>query len=88
VPRLATIRWYCLITFAPIFFAGVLFALYFRDVPDADVAMGANIAGVVLGGVLEYLSLITGYQWILAVAALLYMLAVWNGRKVSSHKAT
>jgi spermidine synthase len=71
----------CAITFAPIFFASIVFAIYFRDVPDADIAMGSNIAGVVLGGVLEYLSLVIGYEWLLAVAAGLYTLAWIGGRQ-------
>ncbi len=79
--RAAQLTLACVITFAPIFFAGVLFAIYFRAVPDADVAMGANIAGVVLGGVLEYLSLVVGYQWMLALAGLLYLLALMSARR-------
>jgi hypothetical protein len=33
-----------------------------------------------LGGILEYLSLIIGYRWLLAVVALLYGLAFITGR--------
>ena len=34
-----------------------------------------------VGGCLEYLSLIVGYQALLLLAALLYGLALWTGRR-------
>jgi len=68
------------IAFAPIFLANMVFAQRFRDTGDSATAFGANLLGAMLGGVLEYLSLIIGYRWLLAVVALLYGLAFITGR--------
>lgn len=59
----------------PVFFAGILFALEFRLVESPSAALGANILGAVLGGLLENLSLIFGMRAQLLVAIGLYCLA-------------
>ena len=61
--------------FAPIFFANLVFAERFRNVEESNVAFGANLLGAMVGGVLEYTALITGYQALLILVALLYGLA-------------
>jgi hypothetical protein len=61
--------------FIPIFFAGVIFAASFRDSKQPDIDMGANIAGVILGGLSENLSMILGFNWLLGVAILFYALS-------------
>ena len=75
----------CLLVFAPIFFAGIIFATSFRDSENPDLDFGANIAGVVIGGLLEYISLITGYRALLLIALVLYGLSMaalrWAGRR-------
>ena len=63
------------IAFAPIFLANLVFAQRFRDVGSATVAFGANLLGAIGGGLLEYLSLYTGYRFLLVVVAALYALA-------------
>ena len=68
------------IAFAPIFVANMVFAQRFRTTGDSGTAFGANLLGAILGGVLEYLSLIAGYRWLLVVVALLYGLAFITGR--------
>jgi len=70
-----------LIAFAPIFLANLVFTQRFRDVGDATVAFAANLLGAMVGGVLEYLSLITGYHALLIVVAVLYGLAFLFGRR-------
>ncbi len=76
VPRfaVAVILW-----FAPIFVANLVFAERFRTVEASNVAFGANLLGAMVGGVLEYISLMTGYQALLIVVALLYGCAFWSG---------
>jgi hypothetical protein len=59
----------------PVFFAGLLFASEFRSADSPAAALGANMLGAVVGGLLENLSLITGMKALLLVAALLYSLA-------------
>jgi len=59
----------------PVFFAGLLFASEFRSADSPAAALGANMLGAVVGGLLENLSLIIGMKALLLVAALLYCLA-------------
>jgi len=63
------------IAFAPVFLANLVFAQRFRDVGSSTVAFGANLLGAMVGGVLEYAALITGYRALLAVVFVLYLLA-------------
>lgn len=61
------------VAFLPIFAANVVFAKRFADTDNATGAFGANLLGAVLGGCLEYLSLIVGYRGLLVVAGLIYL---------------
>ena len=70
-----------IIAFAPIFLANMVFAQRFRGTADATTAFGANLLGAMIGGILEYLSLIIGYRWLLVLVALLYGLAFVTGRR-------
>jgi hypothetical protein len=67
------------IAFAPIFLANMVFAQRFRGTEDTGTAFGANLLGAMVGGVLEYASLIVGYRWLLVFVALLYGLAFLTG---------
>jgi SAM-dependent methyltransferase len=60
------------VAFAPVFLANLVFARRFRDVAASNLAFAANLLGAMLGGVLEYASLVTGYRALLIVIALLY----------------
>jgi len=68
------------LAFAPIFVANLVFAKRFRDVGDSTVAFGANLVGAMVGGLLEYLALVTGYRDLLILVAVLYALAFLTGR--------
>jgi Spermine/spermidine synthase domain len=68
-----------IIAFAPIFLANMVFAQRFRDIGDSGTAFGANLLGAMIGGILEYSSLIIGYRWLLVLVALLYGLAFVTG---------
>jgi SAM-dependent methyltransferase len=70
-----------LLTFVPIFFAGVIFATSFAATDEPDRAFGANVAGAMLGGALEYLSLVVGYQQLLLLATAIYGLSALRVRK-------
>ncbi len=63
------------LAFAPIFLANLIFADRFRDIGSSTVAFGANLLGAIVGGVLEYASLLVGYRALLIGVALLYGLA-------------
>ncbi|HEX6139817.1 MAG TPA: spermidine synthase, partial [Candidatus Limnocylindria bacterium] len=76
-----------LIWFTPIFIANLVFAERFRNVEASNVAFGANLLGAMVGGVLEYVSLITGYQALLILVALLYGGAFLAGRAYLGRRA-
>ena len=69
------------VTFAPIFLANLIFAQRFRDVGASTIAFGANLLGAMLGGVLEYAAIVTGYRALLFLVALLYGAAFLIGRR-------
>ena len=69
------------IAFLPIFLANLLFAVRFKGVGASTTAFGANLLGAMVGGALEYLALILGFNALLVVVALCYGLALLTGRK-------
>ena len=69
------------LAFLPIFVANLVFAERFKDVGSSTTAFGANLLGAMVGGVLEYASLITGYRVLLILVALLYGAAFLTGRR-------
>jgi hypothetical protein len=68
------------IWFTPIFIANLVFAERFRNVEESNIAFGANLLGAMVGGVLEYVALLTGYQALLLLVAALYGAAFLTGR--------
>lgn len=69
------------LAFTPVFLANVVFAQRFRDTADSTAAFGANLLGAMVGGLLEYTSLILGYRNLLLVVAIVYGLAFLTGRR-------
>jgi spermidine synthase len=69
------------IAFTPIFLANMVFSQRFRDVGDSTTAFGANLLGAMVGGLIEYGSLVVGYRSLLIVVAALYGLAFITGRR-------
>jgi hypothetical protein len=69
------------VAFAPVFLANLIFAQRFKDVGSSAVAFGANLLGAMLGGVLEYLAIVTGYRTLLILVAALYGVAFVTGRR-------
>jgi hypothetical protein len=76
------------VVFVPIFFAGVVFAVGFRDSARPDVDLGSNIGGVVLGGLSEYFSLVVGLGGLLWVACGFYLLSAVLARRRAVHAAS
>jgi len=64
-----------LLAFVPVFCANLVFTRSFRDTKTADMSFASNLLGAVLGGGLEYLSLLLGYSALNLVAIVLYALA-------------
>ena len=59
----------------PICWASMIFSNSFARCPRAEVALGSNLLGVVLGGSLEYLGNIIGLKSLYLVAILIYFLS-------------
>jgi len=76
LPSVARIAASCLVVFVPVFFAGVIFACAFRDSRQPDIDFGSNVAGIILGGLSEHLSLVLGFNYLLLVAAGYYVLSL------------
>ena len=68
------------LAFTPILLANLIFADRFRAAGSSTIAFGANLLGAMAGGVLEYSSLVVGYQDLLPLVALLYAAALFCGR--------
>jgi SAM-dependent methyltransferase len=64
-----------LLTSVPILFSGIAFIKAFARVKHKDVALGANLLGALVGGVLQSLSFLVGMKALLLLVALFYALA-------------
>ena len=71
----------CLVVFVPVFFAGVIFAAAFRESRQPDADFGWNVAGIVVGGLSEHLSLVLGFNYLLLVALAYYLLSLAFGAR-------
>ena len=71
----------------PVFFAGIIFIHSFAQANFAGEALGSNLFGALVGGLLESMSYWTGIRSLLVLAAILYC-ASWLalGREMRRHK--
>jgi hypothetical protein len=67
--------------FSPIFCAGLLFGSSLRVSKTVSRDYGANLLGAMVGGVTEYVSLVTGFQFLLILIAGCYVLALLTRRR-------
>jgi Spermine/spermidine synthase domain len=65
----------CTLVFAPVLFAAVVFAASFKRTAQPDQAFGFNIAGAMLGGLAENSSMMLGFQYVVLVAILFYVIS-------------
>jgi SAM-dependent methyltransferase len=72
------------LAFTPIFIANLIFAQRFKNVGSSTTAFGANLLGAMVGGVLEYSSLIVGYRNLVIASALLYALTLYFGQRTGA----
>lgn len=70
-----------ILAFTPIFCANLYFTSRFKEAGNPTAAFAANLFGAMIGGCLEYLSLLTGYRFLLIVVAVIYLGAVLVGRR-------
>jgi hypothetical protein len=57
---------------APLFFSGIIFATELKNQKRPSAALGANLVGALVGGVLEYFSMIFGFKALYLFALALY----------------
>jgi SAM-dependent methyltransferase len=62
-----------LIFLGPVYFGGLLFARLIEREKHLYEAYGSNVLGAVVGGCAEYVSLILGFRFLLALALLCYL---------------
>jgi SAM-dependent methyltransferase len=65
----------CAVIFVPIFFAGIVFGTLFRDSSQPNIDFGSNIAGAIMGGLSESLTLMIGFNYLLVTAFIFYLLS-------------
>lgn len=70
-----------LVLCAPVFFAGIIFVASFAAVGFRGSALGSNLFGALIGGLLESVSLWFGLRSLTIVAALLYVGSAWFLRR-------
>jgi spermidine synthase len=61
---------------APVFFAGLIFIRSFAVCADKSRALGSNLIGALVGGLLESLSFVTGIRALVILVALFYLIAI------------
>ncbi|MEO8070783.1 MAG: hypothetical protein ABI652_05240, partial [Acidobacteriota bacterium] len=71
--RVAESLFYAALVFSPILCAGLLFGSAIKTSTSLARDYGTNLLGAMIGGVGEYLSLMTGYQALLLVIAVCYV---------------
>jgi len=71
----------------PVYFAGIIFARSFAEVSFNSEALGSNLLGAVVGGVLESISFWTGLRALLLLSVLLYIFSAIALRRSESGSA-
>jgi hypothetical protein len=65
-----------LVLATPVLFSGMLFSTLFRQTTHVEIALASNLLGSILGGLIEYLSLVWGISSLGWLAALIYVIAL------------
>ena len=60
---------------SPIFFAAFIFARSYKQTQNPDLAFASNLLGAVIGGLLEYSSLVIGFRRLFLISLGLYALS-------------
>ena len=68
---------------APVFFASICFALLFQERENPNLAFGWNLAGAVVGGLVELVGMTVGLRALTLIALIAYLLAFLFNRRVA-----
>jgi spermidine synthase len=77
----------CLLAFAPVACAGVIFSASFARSNRPNQMFGANVAGALVGGLAENASMLLGFRYLIVVAAGFYLLSSLGGGKTRANGA-
>jgi SAM-dependent methyltransferase len=61
---------------APVFFGGLIFIQSFATCPDKARALGSNLLGALVGGLLESVSFVTGIRALVILVGVFYLIAI------------
>ena len=64
------------LAFTPVFLANIIFTNSFRDSETADIAFASNLLGIMVGGGMEYFSMLYGYRLLLIPVIIFYACAL------------
>ncbi len=79
--RVAESVFYAILMFSPILCAGLLFGSAIKHSTSLARDYGTNLLGAMVGGVAEYLSLATGFRFLLIIVAVFYVAAVLTRKR-------
>jgi hypothetical protein len=79
--RVAESVFYAILMFSPILCAGLLFGSAIKHSTSLARDYGTNLLGAMVGGVAEYLSLATGFRFLLIIVAAFYIAAVLTRKR-------
>jgi hypothetical protein len=66
----------------PVLFAALVFAILFRDHANPTRALGYNLMGAIVGGVLEYAAMVTGVKTLYLIAGAAYVVTLFAVRRL------
>jgi hypothetical protein len=69
----------CLLAFAPVACAGIIFSASFARSRRPNRMFGANVAGALIGGLAENASMLLGFRYLILVAVGFYLLSGLGG---------
>jgi len=64
-----------------VFLANIIFTNSFRDTEAADISFASNLIGIMVGGGLEYFSMLIGYRLLLVLVIVFYACAMLLQRR-------
>jgi hypothetical protein len=73
-------------TVLPVLFAGIIFSYSFKRAKDVSAVFGANLSGVLLGGLLENYSMVFGIKAMNLLALFIYLLTIFTIRPLLANK--
>jgi spermidine synthase len=77
----------CLLAFAPVACAGIIFSSSFARTQRPNQMFGANVAGALIGGLAENASMLLGFRYLILVAVGFYLLSSPGGSSKEAEPA-